>query len=742
MTLGLPKPVNFFFLACICFYFLCVILRVRTVFGILGALAFAYATYNPIITAVGHDTKMLSIAYMPALLASVILIYEKKYWMGAGFTALFTSVLIIQNHPQIDYYLFLTIGIMTIFYAVRWIKNKEWRHLGLAVVFTILAGLIGVLTNAVNIFSTYEYQKETIRGGARSIVDSTVKNENASNGLTKDYALSYSMNITEPFIMMVPRMYGGASYAMELKEEDSKALESLRAFPNEVQQQVSQYLSFYWGGMAKPGESVSGPAYVGAIICVLAILAMFVLDGKHKWWILTAVGITIMMSWGSYFDTLNGFLYKTLPLYNKFRAPSMILVVSQLLLPLLAVLGLSKIADTTDKKTLFPRFKKGLIAVAITFALLFIIYFMSDFMSGADNELMKRLKSGGAQAQQALQIFSSFFEGLREDRKSLMMGDILRSLGFGAVALLLVFLAIRKTISDLVLGIGLIILVLIDSFTIDVKYLNYESYRDKQENEGSFVKTKSDEEILADKSFFRVYNVTGDQFQENITSYYYNSVGGYHPAKIAIYQELIENKLSSQQLNMPVLNMLNTKYLIQKDRNGQTEAYQKNDSALGNCWLVRNIQFVKDANAEMNSLGNFNPADTAVVQDAFKSSIPFEPVADSTATIALVKNDNDVVTYTFNAASNQFAVFSEVYYKSGWKAYIDGKEAPIVKVNYVLRGLAVPAGKHDIRFEFKPNGYIKGGKITSVAQVLLGILLLSALFMEWRKRKLKTKAAL
>ena len=741
MTLGLPKPVNFFFLACICFYFLCITLRVRTVFGILGALAFAYATYNPIITAVGHDTKMLSIAYMPALLASIILIYEKRYWLGAGLTALFTSVLIIQNHPQIDYYLFFTLGIMTIFYAARWIKNKEWRHFGLAIVFTIVAGLTGVLTNAASIFSTYEYQKETIRGGARSIVDSTAKNENASNGLTKDYALSYSMNITEPFIMMVPRMYGGASYAMELKEEDSKALESLRAFPNEVQQQVSQYLSFYWGGMAKPGESVSGPAYVGAIICVLAILAMFVLDGKHKWWILTAVGITIMMSWGSYFDTLNGFLYKALPLYNKFRAPSMILVVSQMLLPLLAVLGLSKIADTTDKKTLLPGFKKGLIAVALTFALLFIIYFISDFMSGADNELMKRLKSGGAQAQQALQIFSSFFEGLREDRKSLMMGDILRSLGFGAVALLLVFLAIRKTISDLVLGIGLIIFVLIDSFTIDVKYLNYESYRDKQENEGSFVKTKSDEEILADKSFFRVYNVTGDQFQENITSYYYNSVGGYHPAKIAIYQELIENKLSSQQLNMPVLNMLNTKYLIQKDRNGQTEAYQKNDSALGNCWLVKNIQFVKDANAEMNSLGNFNPADTAVVQESFKSSIPFQPEADSAATISLVKNDNDIVTYTFNAASNQFAVFSEVYYENGWKAYIDGKETPIVKVNYVLRGLAVPAGKHDIRFEFKPNGYIKGRKITSVAQVLLGILLLSALFMEWRKRKSKTNAA-
>lgn len=285
------------------------------------------------------------------------------------------------------------------------------------------------------------------------------------------------------------------------------------------------------------------------------------------------------------------------------------------------------------------------------------------------------------------------------------------------------------------LGIGLLIFVMIDSLTIDVKYLNYENYEDKQDNEGAFVKTKSDEEILADKSQFRVYNVTGDQFQENITSYYYNSVGGYHPAKIAIYQELIENKLSGQQLNMPVLNMLNTKYLIRKNRAGQTEAYQKNDSALGNCWLVKSIQYVKDANAEMNSLGNFNPADTAVVQDTFKSSIPFEPVVDSAATIALVKNDNDIVTYAFNAASNQFAVFSEVYYTSGWKAYIDGKEAPIVKVNYVLRGLSVPAGKHEIKFEFKPQGYYKGKSITSIFSIVLLVVFVTGIFMEWRSRK-------
>lgn len=733
ISLGLPKPVNFFFLAAVCFYFLCVVLRVRPVYGILGALAFAYATYNPVIVAVGHDTKMLSIAYMPALLGAVIMIYEKKYWLGAGLSALFASILVMHNHPQIAYYLFIAIAIMTIFYAIRWIQAKQWRHLAIAVSVAVVAGLTGVLVNAVHILSTYEYQKETIRGGSSPIADSTAGKENAKDGLSKDYALSYSMNITEPFVLMVPRMYGGSSDHLEVKEEESKAIAALRSLPNEAQQQISQWqlLNFYWAGMTKPGEAgVSGPAYVGAIICVLAILALFVLDGRHKWWILTAVGLTIMMSWGSYFETLNGFLYEHLPLYNKFRAPSMILVIPQLLLPMLAVLCLEKIASANDKNLLLPQIKKGAITIAAIFGILFIIYFMSDFMSGSDKELMKQVRLSND--SQWLQILNTFFEGLKEDRRSLMIGSIFRSFGFALVALVFVWLAIRKTISPQLLGIGLALFVLIDNIPIDVKYLSYENYQDKQENEGVFVKSKVDDEILADTSFYRVFNVAG--FQDNNTSYYYNSIGGYHAAKIGIYQDLIEQKLVKQQSNLPVLNMLNVKYIIRRGRNG-TEAYQKNDSALGNVWLVKKIQYVKDAYAEMDAVGTVNPKDTAVVQETFRSSIPFEPVADSSATIALIKNDNDWATYSFNAATNQFAVFSEIYYKSGWKAYIDGKEAPIVKVNYVLRGLAVPAGKHEIKFEFKPEGYYKGRSITSIFSIVLVVILVAGIFMEWRNRK-------
>jgi hypothetical protein len=690
---------------------------------------------------------MLSIAYMQALLASLILIYEKKYWLGAGLTALFTSVLITQNHPQIDYYLFIAIAIMTVFYAVRWIKNKEWRHFGMVAVFTLIAASTGVLTNAVSLFSTYEYQKETIRGGAKELTDSMANKDDAKNGLSKDYALSYSMEITEPFVMILPNIYGGASDKLIIDSEKSKAWEAASQIGqqniNTIEQQTGisllRYLPTYWGGMSKLGEAgVSGPPYVGVLICLLAIFSFFILDSKHKWWILTAIILTIVMSWGSYFESVNGLLYKYLPFYNKFRAPSMILVVSQMLIPVLAVMGLDKFARTEDKKILMPAFKKGLYVSGGLLVLFFIMYIMFDYLSGTDERILSSANSSGN--TQLIQMFSSFFEGLKEDRKGLMMGSILRYIGFGAAVSLLIFLLIRKSISTMLMGIVLIALSLIDIFTIDVKYLNYENYKEKDENETPFVKTKFDNEILADKSFFRIFNVSGDPFSDNIPSYYYNSTGGYHPAKIAIYQELIENQLSKGPQNRPVFDMLNTKYFMQKDGNGQTQAIQKNDSALGNCWLVKAIQYVKDPNEEMKALDNFNPKDTAIVQESFKTSIPLTPVADSNAVIQLVKNDNDVVNYTFNAATNQFAVFSEIYYTAGWKAYIDGKEAPIVKVDYVLRGLSVPAGKHEIKFEFKPQGYYTGRKMTSIFSIVLLVLLAAGLFMEWRNRKQTTIA--
>ncbi len=719
MTLGLPKPMQFFFLACICFYILCVTLRINPYLGIMGALAFGYATYNPVIISVGHDTKMLSIAYMPAVLAGVLLIFEKKYWLGALLTALFSAAMIAMNHVQIAYYLFTSIALMTVFYAIKWIMQKETKHLLIAGSLALVATAAGVLTNATSLLGTYEYQKETIRGGGSVLTDST-KGNKSTTGLDKDYVFSYSFNISEPFVLMVPKMFGGSSDKAEIDSENSKAIEAMSELPQQLQQQLP--MQYYWGGMTKPGEvGTSGPPYAGAIICMLAIFSFFMKGNKHRWWILGALVLSIIMSWGSYFDGFNGLLYKYLPFYNKFRAPSMMMVIPQLLLSLSAVLFVQQVISTEDKKTLWPSLIKGAIVTGSIFVLLLLMYFTFDFMSGADKGFMKQARE--MNQPQLLEYLKTFYAGLKADRQSLMMGSIFRSLAFMLLGAGLVFMYMKKILNATLLSIGLALFALIDVSLINNKYLNSDNYQEKENNAADFSPSKADLEIQQDKSDYRVFNVAGS-FSENITSYYYKSVGGYHPAKLRIYQDLIERQLSKQDMNFPVLNMLNAKYLIQKDRAGVTQQYQKNEDALGPCWLVKQVVFVKDADAEMKALDNFNPKDTAFVQDAFKAAIPFMPQADSTATVKLVKNDNDKITYSFNAASNQFAVFSEIYYKAGWKAFVDGKESPIVKVNYVLRGLAVPAGKHDIEFRFEPQDYFMGKKLALAALAVCVALLL------------------
>lgn len=730
LTLGLPKPIGFFFVACICFYFLCMVFRLSPWLGIMGSLAFAYATYDPVIIAVGHDTKMWSIAYMPAVLGSVLLIYERKYWLGLALTALFTSIMVSQNHVQIVYYVFIVILIMSVYFAIRCIKTKDLKHLLLAAGLALVGITSGILSNAKGLLSTYEYQQYTIRGGASELTDTTKNVNHSQTGLDKDYAFSYSLKITEPFVMFVPRMYGGSSDHQEMDLEKSKAVEALQAMPQQIQQQLG--LTHYWGGLIDTGIGTSGPPYMGAIIIFLGILGMFILNGRHKWWIFTAVVLAVMMSWGSYFDAFNTLFYEHLPFYNKFRAPSMILVIPQLLLPLIAVLTVDAITKESDQKLLMKKLKKGLIATAAIFALLFIISTQLEYMSDGDKNILRNV--AGSNQQELISAIRSYYDGLKEDRESLFKNDIFRTFGFVLVGLALVFLMIRKTLSPLLGIIGLAVFSLIDVMVINTKYLGSETYQEPEGNSMVFQKSKADEAILADKSFFRVLNVSGNPFTENFTSYWYNSVGGYHAAKLRIYQDLIERQLS-KGMNIPVLNMLNTKYFIQKDRQYQTSNFQLNDGALGNVWFVNNIQYVKTADEEMNSLDSFDAKQTAFVREKYRNLIPNTLRADSASKISLVKNDNDIVTYASQSASDQFAVFSEIYYEGGWKALIDGKEAPIVRVNYVLRGLVIPAGNHNIEFRFEPQGYLTGRSLTNIFSLLMLAMVAFAIFMVWRENQ-------
>lgn len=732
LSLFLGKPFQFFFLACVCFYFLSQVLKVNTWIGVIGSLAYAYATYNPIIIVAGHDTKMMSIALLPGFIASLMLIYERKYLWGAALTAFFTGALISQNHYQITYYGLIIAVIMTIGYAIHWIMNKQYKHLLIAGLVTLFAGLIGALSNAVVLFPNYEYTQQTIRGGSE-LADAT--SNIGKEGLSNEYAFDYSMYKSEPFVMLIPRMFGGSSNNLEMDESKSKAIEALQSMPQQLAQQLQGNLSFYWGGIG----GTQGPPYVGAIICFLAILGFVVLDGKHKWWILSACILAILMSWGGFFPGFNGFLLKHLPMYNKFRAPSMTIVIPTFLLCMTAILSLQKLLfGIEDKAVLNQHMKRGFMITGAIFVALFLIYFSLDYVSQGDTRLLQQISAipDAAQKAQIEQPVRSFLNGLKEDRQHLFLMDIFRSLFFIAIAGAALWLYQRKILKPVVVMSVIGLFSFIDVMAIDVNYLKSDNYQDKEENDAAFTPTAADQAILQDKSWFRVLDVShGISAAFNggaLTAYHHKTIGGYHPAKLSIYQDLIEHQLYKYPNNQNVLDMLNTKYVIENP-NATTVAARPTN--LGPVWFVKGIRFTNDAREEMAALDNLDTKDSAVANKSFSNILKGSFTPDPAATIQLVKNDNDVVTYTSKTSLEQLAVFSEVYYNKGWNAYIDGKQTPYAKVNYVLRGMMVPAGEHTIVFKFEPKSHAIGWTITNICSIIMILLLAAAIIIEIRNRK-------
>jgi hypothetical protein len=732
ITLGLPKPFQFFFMACVCFYFLSQVLKIRSWVGVAGALFYAYASYNAIIVAEGHDTKMISLALLPGLIASIMLIYEKKYWAGTALTALFTAALISQNHYQIAYYGLLIIAFMSLAYIIKWVKQQEFRHLFIALALAVAAGGLGAMNVAVSVLPNYEYTKESIRGGSILASDKT---KNTKDGLSEEYAFSYSVYKSEPFVMMVPRMFGGSN-KMEVAEEKSKAVEALQGMNQQVARELQNNLGFYWGGIG----GTSGPPYVGAIVCFLALLGFVMLDGKHKWWILALSVLSIMMSWGSFFPGFNNFLFKHLPMYDKFRAPSMILVIPTLLLNIMAILSLQKILATEDKTLLFAQFKKGLMVTGGLFVVLLFLYFSFDYKSAGDTNLMKQIAAiPDANAQAVyMEAGKSLVNGLVQDRKGLFMGDMLRSLLFILVAGAAIWLSIKKKIQDWILIAVIALFSFIDIMMIDVKYLSSENYQEKDDYDNTFTPTAADQFILKDTSAdYRVFDVSGGpQGAINYnakTSYFHQNVGGYHPAKLSIYQDLAENQLYNYPNCKPVLDMLNTKYIIHSTT--RADQVEPNPDACGSAWFIKALKTVNTPKEEMDALTTLHVKDTAVIGKGFEGIASTAFSFDSTAKIYLVKKENDMVSYKSKASSPQFAVFSEVYYNKGWNAYIDGKLTPHAKVNYVLRGMPIPAGEHEVVFKFEPKSHALGWTLTSISTWLIILLTLVAAFFTWKQCK-------
>lgn len=743
---GLPQPINFFFIACICFYFLCIVLRVNPWIAILGGLAYAYSTYDPVIIMVGHVTKMASMAYAPAVIGAFLLILQKKYWTGAALLILFSFFMISQNHVQIVYYTLLIALAITIAYAIKAFKEKEVPHLLKSGAIAIICGLVGLAACSITLVPTYEYAKDTMRGGKSELTDTTATKAGikTKGGLDKDYAFNWSYGIDETLTLAVPGIFGGSSGG-ELNE-NSKTAKALAEFgmPEENATQIARSLPAYWG----PQPNTSGPVYVGAIICFLFILGMFILDGTHKWWIFGITLFAIMLSWGSNFKAFNYFIFDFMPGYKKFRAPTMALVIPQMTMVLLAALALQKLLfSNAPKEFLVKKLKQASIATAVLAGLLIMLYFSFDYSGKNDNMIKENYTqnmlmsiSQGQQPTPQMQAQANEFgqtiiRSLSEDRKAMFGGDLLRSLLFIAAAMALAWMFAKGKLNQLIVAIAMLVLVVFDLLPVGKRYLKADNFVEKTAIEDEFTPSNADRMIMQDPNYknFRVFN-TDDPFNNAKPSYHFNSVGGYNPAKLAIYQDLIERQLSNG--NMAVFNMLNTKYFVVQDPQSGQQVAQLNPGALGNVWLVKHVQVVENADAEMKALDNFNPKDTAFVDKRFQAKLKGQPQFDSTASIKLLENLNDKITYEFNAATPQFAVFSEIYYDKGWDAYIDGNKADYVRTDYVLRGMSIPAGKHAIEFRFEPKAYKTGNMIALWASIIGFVVLGLAVFMDVKKKKI------
>ena len=742
-TLGLPKPVSFFFLACICFYFLCVVAGASPWLGILGGLSYAYSTFDPIIVSVGHDTQMMSIAYVPAVIAGLLLLFKKRYWTGFAVTSVFAALMLMQNHVQIVYYTMIIAFIMVVAFFIKSYKENQVAVAIKASILGLIAGILGLACSAVTMIPTYDYAKESMRGGRSELTlgDSTLKTK---GGLDKDYAFRYSLGLGETFTFMVPGLYGGSNGGDEFGI-DSKFAQQFSALGVPEEQAVQYENAYsYWGDQ----PITSGPVYLGAVICLLFIFGLVYLKGWVKWWLLITSIVGVVLAYGSNLSSINSFLFDYLPVYNKFRAPTMALFIPQFCFPLLGVLAINKLAHHREELEAWKKLKLTGIIAGVLIIFMAIFYSTASFSGPQDSVLKQNFQQNflsqvppGQTAtpqlqQHAEEMSSQLMSALHKDRKSHMGGDLIRSLILMALAFGLLYLWTKNKIGEKFVFAGLIILSGFDLLGIATRYLNDSKFVEETDFESAFLPTEADRQISQDPDHanFRVFNQTVDVFNDASTSYHHNSVGGYHPAKLALYNDLITYQLSKG--NMAVFNMLNTKYFIVANPQTGKPMAQMNPNAFGNVWLVKGIKFVPGANEEMLALDNTDLRDTAVVENMYKEQIKQLPQPDSAASIKLLQNINDQIDYSYQSNSPQVAVFSEIYYPRGWNVYVDGNKSDYFKTDYALRGMYLPAGNHKIEFRFEPVSFTIGRTTTIIGSILVWLILIASIFF-YIKRKNK-----
>ena len=730
--LWLPENVWYVFAYLLGFYILLRAYDFRRALAVLGSIIWAFSSYFFIIIAAGHIWKVMALAYLPPLIAGIVLSYRGKYLWGFIVTAIFAAFEVDANHVQMTYYYLFIILFMIIAYLVDAVRKKTMKQFMKATAVCAAGALIGVLMNISNLYHTWQYAQESMRGKSELVKKNAANQTNS--GLDRDYITQWSYGVDETWTLLVPNTKGGASVPLAANTEAMKI-----ADPNFMQ--IYQQLGQYWG--EQPGTS--GPVYVGAFVLMLFVLGLFIVKGPTKWALLAATVLSVLLSWGRNFMPFTNFFLDYIPMYSKFRTVASILVIAEFTIPLLAMMTLKKIVDEPDiltKKIKYVYISFGLTAgVALLFALMPTLFF-SDFISSSEMQALKSIPA---------EYLTPLLSNLRSIRESIFTADCWRSFWIIVIGTLCLFLYKMKKLRVEFMMIAITVLCLADMWQVNKRYLNDGMFVEKSVREQAQPMTQTDRQILQDKALdYRVLNFASNTFNENETSFYHKSIGGYHAAKLRRYQELIDAYISPEMQKtmpaiaqaggdmtkvngnsiFPVLNMLNAKYFIVPLQDNKTVAIQ-NPYVYGNAWFVDKITYVKNANEELDGLGKLDLRHEAIADARFRSQLGESKAQDSTSIVKITAYEPNQLTYDVRSVTGGIVVFSEIFYPE-WTATVDGKAVELGRVNYVLRALHVDKGHHTVVLTFDPKS-VK--QTETVAYLSYGVLLLVVLLGVYFKRK-------
>jgi hypothetical protein len=714
----LPRPADYLFLYFLGFYGLLLVLKTDPLKAFIGAIAFGFSTYLIIILGVGHNAKAHAIAYMPLVIAGFILVFQKKYIWGGLLTMFAVALEINANHFQMTYYLLIFLLILSGYFAFNFIKEKEYKPLLTSIGVLAVAGILALGANAGNLLATSEYAKYSIRDKSELTFNPDGSKNLTTAAMTTDYITEYSYGIAESLNLIAPRIFGGSSHENVGTDSRMYAFMVEQGVPSTQAEDFVSGMPTYWGDQ----PIVSAPAYIGVVVFFLAVLALFIDERKIKYVFLSGALFTLMLSWGKNFSLLTDFFIEYVPMYDKFRAVSSIQVILELCFPVLAVMGLQSFFKAKDEPKLQ---QKALIQTGVFgLGVLLILVFAKGFFHFTGMSDKAYLESYGP----------GFVDALKEDRMSLYSADLLRSGFFIVVTFGVLWLFIKNKFSQTTALIIVAVLMIFDLFFVDKKYVSAKDFVSPVQIAAPFQETPTDAQILKDTSVYRVFDPQG-QLQGR-SSYFHKTIGGYSAVRPRRMQQLYDYQISKG--NLEVLNMLNVKYVIQTDKEGN-EIPTINPEVNGNAWFVSSVKLVNKPDDVMKALDHIDTKKVAVFnvrehEGKFKSA-RMKKQWDTTGTIKVVEYKPNYIKYQSNNGKDGLAVFSEMYYKNGWNAYIDGQLTDHFPVDYVLRAMEVPGGKHTIEFKFEPQVIKTGGTITLISSIVMLLLLIGGIYFERKRTK-------